>query len=537
MINPSFLAFAVDAFRASPPIFVVRSPDGKCREFDLRELCTYPNAIVTYDIDALLDVCRDEGVYPAAYFVDIGQALKLRSGLSREQGGERLWSMWQLLTSSPLRQNDLALLEGLNKGRVVWPDHAELARLLGKLTFSMGMLWRLITEDLSEKGEIERLEKIEAPVQRIFHHRYWAGIAIDRNAALKAVNAVRTDKYRAFLAVARCLNLSPATLGYRSISPFLHKTDASHLAEIATDDRLERRFKIAATSSKFAKSFSDYVHARRALPTLLQLVSIDRAFPHFDCFGTVTGRIVMRQPNMQQLRRLERAMISADPGKKLAYFDYAQFEPGVLAFLSADQKLVEAYNNSDLYSELSRRIYGKEDSRALCKRIFLAFSYGMEVADLARLVAGPDALLPERNAYFAKIRDFFDEFPGLSDFKHVMEHKFLTEGYISSLMGNRRTRRSFRDTLSAKERRWAVNHPVQGTASLVFKSALLSLADHFGVGSILIPMHDAILLQFDSKDGNSREINETVERLMAAAFEKWCPGIRPKICRAEFAPA
>src|SRR5690348_13182211 len=71
--------------------------------------------------------------------------------------------------------------------------------------------------------------------------------------------------------------------------------------------------------------------------------------PAFDCLGTVTGRILVRHPQVQQLRRSERKMIAPDPGRKLAYFDYAQFEPGVLASLSGDGPLLNSYNNSDIY--------------------------------------------------------------------------------------------------------------------------------------------------------------------------------------------
>jgi hypothetical protein len=74
---------------------------------------------------------------------------------------------------------------------------------------------------------------------------------------------------------------------------------------------------------------------------------------------------------------------------------------------------------------------------------------------------------------------------------------------------------------------------VQGTASLIFKTALLKLASHFGNDSIVLPMHDAVLLQLPV-DSTFTPAKKTAIGLMKSAFEQWCPGMNAKVVPSKF---
>ena len=89
------------------------------------------------------------------------------------------------------------------------------------------------------------------------------------------------------------------------------------------------------------------------------------------------------------------------------------------------------------------------------------------------------------------------------------------------------------------EQDWAthgnpVNQFVQGSASLIFKQALIDIARHIGIENILLPMHDAVLLQYDANQITKEDCENQTRNLMAAAFRKWFPEITPKVVSGSF---
>ena len=249
--------------------------------------------------------------------------------------------------------------------------------------------------------------------------------------------------------------------------------------------------------------------------------------------GTVSGRILVSDPYLQQLRRAYRSLVAADPNHRLIYLDYAQFEPGVLAGLSCDAQLIAAYNDGDLYTALAKVLFGDSAQRPTAKRVFLAFSYGMTPDRIATMLAG-DAAANERDAYAAKIATFFQAFPDLAHFRTSQQEALRADGYVKSVFGNRRLRTTTDEHLSLKEQRWAMNHPVQSTASLIFKEALNGIIAEFGVEPVILPVHDAVLLQFPDDehfDGRAQRASE----IMVERFSHRVPGVRARIKAGAFA--
>jgi len=156
----------------------------------------------------------------------------------------------------------------------------------------------------------------------------------------------------------------------------------------------------------------------------------------------------------------------------------------------------------------------------------------MSVDNIAKLLSGGEFSLERLVRYRDTVATFFGAFPGLEKYKRSTEEELERSGSIASLMGNRRVRSSA-GPLTPKERRWALSQRIQGTASLIFKRALLGLAERFGKESIVLPMHDAVLMQYDEPQ-HLAAANEASE-IMAAAFQEWCPNVKPRISLGEFA--
>jgi DNA polymerase I-like protein with 3'-5' exonuclease and polymerase domains len=231
------------------------------------------------------------------------------------------------------------------------------------------------------------------------------------------------------------------------------------------------------------------------------------------------------------LKKKHRSLITSDDGKVLRYFDYCQFEPGVLASLAGDAEFAELYNTADVYSQLSEVIFGKEERRSDAKKIFLGYMYGMSPEALSKLLASSEEDNQLTASYRLSIKRFFDRFPRLWAYRLEAQAELEVKGFIGTALGNRRTR-IVSGRLAPKEQHWALNQRVQGTASLIFKDALLKIEAIVGAEDILLPMHDAVLIQLQESQVDDRVVQ--IVEAMEATFRKWCPGIRPRISLEHF---
>ncbi|WP_081612598.1 DNA polymerase [Methylobacterium sp. 88A] len=290
--------------------------------------------------------------------------------------------------------------------------------------------------------------------------------------------------------------------------------------------------KLATNHSHFATQFTRYLDASRDMDILARLSGeSDRVFPTFHPIGTVSSRILIADPYIQELRRKYREVICSENDMELAYFDYSQFEPGIMAALAGDADLMSLYNQGDVYKALSIAVYGVPEHRQICKRVFLAYSYGMSLKGIAVLLCGKNASDADREFMENKIRQFFERYKSLVLFKSGLEDVLLRDGSVKTLEGNRRQRLQG-GKLSSKERRWAVSQVVQGTASLIFKHALINIMRKFGKNALLIPVHDAILMQLPTEEIYAHRA--AVVEIMQKSFSRFCPGVSVRVTSGSF---
>lgn len=121
----------------------------------------------------------------------------------------------------------------------------------------------------------------------------------------------------------------------------------------------------------------------------------------------------------------------------------------------------------------------------------------------------------------------------LEDYRISQESRLLEDGFVCSLLGNRRLRSSA-GSLTFKEKRWSLNHPVQSTASLIFKEALIKIAEEIGADSIILSMHDAVLLQLSNDSKFDRNVERATE-MMIAAYKRHLPSIEARVTVGSFA--
>jgi DNA polymerase-1 len=211
-----------------------------------------------------------------------------------------------------------------------------------------------------------------------------------------------------------------------------------------------------------------------------------RVFPLVDCFGSITSRIYFRDPSLQNLAKRHRDIVLPDPGFILSYVDYDQYEVGIMAALSGDPLLMSLYSAGDLYQSVAEKLFGDASRRKQAKRLFLSYAYGMKFKALVDAAAGFGA---RRTA----ARDFFRGFSVFEEWKLEIYSRFKKTNAIGTSLGNYLVRDPVGE-LSDREKRSSVSQVVQGTASLIFKKALLAISRDARL-ELKIPMHDAVLVQ------------------------------------------
>jgi DNA polymerase-1 len=244
-----------------------------------------------------------------------------------------------------------------------------------------------------------------------------------------------------------------------------------------------------------------------ALPELVN-PKTGRVHTCFNQAVAATGRLSSSDPNLQNIpirtelgRQIRRAFI-ADPGRVLISADYSQIEFRVLAHLSQDSVLIDAFRRGiDFHAQTASRIFGENsgrdahDLRATAKMVNYAVLYGKTSFTLAKDIGVTQQAAQEFiDAYFAG-------FPGVRAFVDRTLEEARATGVVKTLYGRRRLMpdiTSRNGQIRASAERAAVNMPIQGTAADVMKRAMIDV--HAALASVpdarmILTVHDELLFE------------------------------------------
>ena len=244
-----------------------------------------------------------------------------------------------------------------------------------------------------------------------------------------------------------------------------------------------------------------------------------------------TGRLSTSNPNLQaipirtELGREIRSAFVADPGSKLISADYSQIELRILAHVSGEPKLREAFERGeDIHTATAAEVLGKDPAtltkgeRAVAKMINFGIIYGISAFGLSENLEIPREQAQEYiDAYLAR-------FPHVQDFIARTIEEAARDGYVTSLLGRRRPvpeiRASNRQTRSLGER-LAVNFVMQGSNADIIKVAMLGihrrLRDEGRGARLVLQVHDELLLE--APDAEVSAVKELVREEMCGAYE------------------
>lgn len=384
---------------------------------------------------------------------------------------------------------------------------------------SMAKMYLALHAEASENGELERFWAVEVPVYRLLQKSMSMGVTINSSDLSEKRREADYDYYF-------------------SLKSYSSKHDMP--LETPTPRAIEEKlcaagFDLNGVSTEYVLEFLPHEHdfgndtlvlqefdaAKRVLASLTLSCGLTR--PIIDVFGSRTSRVHVRSPSLQNLPKKYRTIIAAPKGAKLCYVDFDQFEVGIMAALSEDPQLAALYSDGDMYELFATNHLGLMGSRKVAKQLFLSYAYGMSRKSLidAAVSLGADR---------EQAKGAFRLFSRYEEWKRTIWTEFLREGRIATVQGNH-YRRNGKGPLSAKEQRSAVSQVVQGTASLIFKKALLEVSGIADV-AIVLPMHDALLFEHRLSDTPEKVVS-AFERVMT---EQLYGRVKGKASIGQFAP-
>ena len=282
---------------------------------------------------------------------------------------------------------------------------------------------------------------------------------------------------------------------------------------------------------QLTKLKSTYVDA---LPTLIN-PKTGRLHTTYNQAGSVTGRFSSNDPNLQNIpirtdlgRQIRVAFLPNQPGWLLLAADYSQIELRVLAHLSQDPGLLEAFReDQDIHAATAAQVYGValEEVTADMRRIAKVLNFGIIYGLSAFGISQQTELTVEEGRGF--IESYLGRYPKVREYIDGTKQKARDVGYVETLLGRRRYMpeiASSNPQIRQASEREAINMPVQGTAAEALKLAMLGVAREMSTqglrSNLLLQVHDELI--FETPSDEIEELKSLVVDVMPRAME-WAP--------------
>ncbi len=303
-----------------------------------------------------------------------------------------------------------------------------------------------------------------------------------------------------------------------------YSTDSEVLEGLVTEHPIASRLLDYRSMSKLKSTYID------ALPRLIE-PRTGRIHTSFNQTVATTGRLSSSEPNLQNIpvrteagRRIRRAFI-APPGRVLLSADYSQIELRIMAHLSRDERLIEAFRRGeDIHTSTAAAIFEvpleevSEDRRRQAKTVNFGVMYGMGSVSLGKQLGIPSAQAKDF------IESYFERFQGVARYIEETREAARRNGFVTTLLNRRRylpELESGAHQIRAFAERTAVNTPIQGSAADLIKLAMIAVHDWIessGVAAeMIIQVHDELVFEVDEEA--APRVRDRVMERMAGALE------------------
>ena len=435
---------------------------------------------------------------------------------------------------------------GKGKSRVAIAEKsdAEMTNYMIQNADVTAKLFQKIPTLIEEYGMTELYDEIELPLIPVLTAMESEGFKIDLDA-LKALSAYFEQKINEltddiFEMAGKTFNINSTkqlgTILFEELGlPVIKKTKTGYSTSVDVLEELKPYHAIIEKILEYrtvSKLDSTYGQG------LIKLVDPEtqKIYSHFNQTVTATGRISSSDPNLQNIpvktemgREIRRVFIPERPNRYLVDADYSQVELRVLAHLSGDENLIEAFiEEQDIHTRTASEIFSvpmdevTSIQRSRAKAINFGLIYGKQAFSLSKELGISRA---EAQNYIDR---YFERYPGVSRYMENIKESAKEKGYVTTLWGRRREIpeiKSRNRMLVQSGERMALNTPIQGTAADIMKLAMIRVdralkAENLDA-RIVLQVHDELII--DSSDADKEKVLGLLVREMENAAELRVP--------------
>ncbi|HEX3258443.1 MAG TPA: DNA polymerase I [Pseudonocardia sp.] len=425
-------------------------------------------------------------------------------------------------------------------------DEAEEERATAQMVAASAVaeLADALDTELAEKAGSELLAELELPLEYVLADLETAGIAVDHDllSSLEAEFAaqVKQAAQDAYSVIGKEINLgSPKQLQVVLFDELnMPKTKRTKTGYTTDADALQTLYE--QTGHEFLSHLLVHRDATRLKITvegLLKSIADDgRIHTTYSQTIAATGRLSSTEPNLQNVpirtaagRRIRETFIVGPGYAELMTADYSQIEMRIMAHLSDDAALIEAFRSQhDFHAETAARVFGVDAAevspaqRAKIKAMNYGLAYGLSAFGLSNQLR-----IPTEEAR-SLMDGYFEGFGGVRDYLRSIVDVARKDGYTATILGRRR----YLPDLTSDNRqrremaeRMALNAPIQGSAADIIKVAMLGVHRALqaeGLRSrMLLQVHDELVLEV--AEGEREAVEALVRREMGAAAQLSVP--------------
>ncbi|MFM1945507.1 MAG: polymerase [Verrucomicrobiota bacterium] len=399
----------------------------------------------------------------------------------------------------------------------------------------------LLEVDLGDRGQERVFREMEMPLVPVLVGLEAEGVRVDAGAlrefSEQLAGSMAAEERRIHELAGEEFNVnSPKQLGEvlfermkllskpKKTRTGQYATDEQTLLMLAGDHEIVRRLLEYRTASKLRSTYAE------ALPAAIDSRT-GRIHTTFQQLLTATGRLSSQNPNLQNIpirtelgQEIRRAFVPRDEEHLLLSADYSQIELRIIAALSREAGLLEAFERGvDVHTATAARVFGVTEEgvtaemRKKAKMVNYGIAYGISAFGLAQRLGIP------RKEAASIIEHYFGQFAGIRAFMDRTIEGCRQRGYVETVTGRRRYLPeidSRNATIRGAMERNAINAPIQGTAADMIKLAMVKIAGELGRCGLrtkmVLQVHDELL--FDVVKSERGEVERLVEEAMRTAL-------------------
>ena len=423
-------------------------------------------------------------------------------------------------------------------------EDGEAARALVREAAVIRALNVDFTPRLAEVGAAALLADMELPLARVLLDMEWAGIAVSTEQIVALMDdlgrASEEAAAKAYAAIGHEVNLGSPKQLQMVLFEELELPRTKKIKTGYTTDAASLKDLLDKTGHPFLEGLMAHRESsklRQMVETLKKSVTADsRIHTTYAQNIAATGRLSSNNPNLQNIpirseegRRVRDVFVVGEGYESLLSADYSQIEMRIMAHLSNDEGLIQAYREGeDLHRFVGARIFHVEpadvtsEMRSKVKAMSYGLAYGLTSFGLSKQL---EISVDEARTL---MKDYFDRFGGVRDYLRGVVEVARKDGYTSTIFGRRRYLPDLNSTDRARRElaeRIALNSPIQGSAADIIKRAMLGVEEELRereLGSrLLLQIHDELVVEV--APGEESAVRDVVVSRMGAAAELSVP--------------